>query len=110
MIDIAKLKNELTTMVEGANDLQSLEAARVTALGKKGQITALMKTLGLQAYRFFQDQLTQCDWHLKETMDQLVAEMAIEAPLAQPEVAEGKSKSEDDGKSEEGGRLRLCRG
>ena len=44
--NIAELKNELTGMVEAANDLDSLEAARVQALGKKGKITGLMKTLG----------------------------------------------------------------
>lgn len=33
-------------MVEAANDLDSIEAVRVSALGKKGKITALMKTLG----------------------------------------------------------------
>ena len=44
--NIAELKNELSTMIEAANDLDSLEQARVTALGKKGRITDLMKTLG----------------------------------------------------------------
>lgn len=44
--NIAQLKDELTTIISGANDLSSLEDARVQALGKKGKITALMKTLG----------------------------------------------------------------
>ena len=44
--NIAELKTELTGMVEAANDLDSLEAARVEALGKKGKITGLMKMLG----------------------------------------------------------------
>ena len=44
--NIAELKTELTSIVEAANDLDSLEAARVQALGKKGKITDLMKTLG----------------------------------------------------------------
>jgi phenylalanyl-tRNA synthetase alpha chain len=43
---ISALKTELTDMVAAANDLQSLEAARVAALGKNGKITGLMKTLG----------------------------------------------------------------
>ena len=46
MNDITQLKTELTQMVEAANDLEAIEAARVSALGKKGKITALMKTLG----------------------------------------------------------------
>ncbi len=44
--NIAQLKDELSSMVEAANDLDSLETARVQALGKKGRITDLMKTLG----------------------------------------------------------------
>ena len=43
---IAQLKEDLTGMVQAANDLQSLDEARVAALGKKGRITDLMKTLG----------------------------------------------------------------
>lgn len=46
MTDVAQLKTELTQMVEAANDLTSLEEVRVSTLGKKGKITALMKTLG----------------------------------------------------------------
>lgn len=46
MTDVTQLKTELTQMVEAANDLDTLEAARVSALGKKGKITGLMKTLG----------------------------------------------------------------
>ncbi len=44
--NIVKLKDELTGMVTASNDLPSLEQARITALGKKGRITDLMKTLG----------------------------------------------------------------
>lgn len=46
MTDIATLKNELTSQIAAANDLQTLDEVRVTALGKKGRITDLMKTLG----------------------------------------------------------------
>ncbi len=45
-MDIASLKNELTALIEGAADLAALEQARVGALGKKGRITEVMKTLG----------------------------------------------------------------
>ncbi len=44
--NIADLKTDLTSIIEAANNLDSLEAARVQALGKKGRITGLMKTLG----------------------------------------------------------------
>ena len=40
------LQNDLLPRIEAANDLKSLEEVRVMALGKKGRITDLMKTLG----------------------------------------------------------------
>lgn len=46
MMDMAALKLELVDMVASAQDMTSLEAARVAALGKKGRITDLMKNLG----------------------------------------------------------------
>lgn len=46
MTDIAALKTEISAEITGANDLKSLDDVRVTVLGKKGRITALMKTLG----------------------------------------------------------------
>ncbi len=46
MTDINALKTELTNEITAANDLKSLDDVRVTVLGKKGRITALMKTLG----------------------------------------------------------------
>ena len=46
MENLEELKSELLGAVEAAGDLTALDAARVTALGKKGRITGLMKTLG----------------------------------------------------------------
>ncbi len=46
MNNIAQIKDELTGLIAAANDLQKLEEARITALGKKGRITDLMKNLG----------------------------------------------------------------
>lgn len=46
MTDIQTLKTELATAIEAANDLKALDDVRVDALGKKGRVTALMKTLG----------------------------------------------------------------
>ncbi len=43
---IEVMKTELLTSIEKANSLQALEEIRVSALGKSGQITSLMKTLG----------------------------------------------------------------
>ena len=45
-MDTVALKKELIEMVTAANDMTALENVRVTALGKKGRITDLMKNLG----------------------------------------------------------------
>lgn len=47
--NITQLKDELTQAIAAANDLQTLEEARLAALGKKGRITDLMKSLGAMA-------------------------------------------------------------
>jgi phenylalanyl-tRNA synthetase alpha chain len=46
MTDINALKTELAREIEAAQNLQALDEARVAALGKKGRVTELMKTLG----------------------------------------------------------------
>ncbi len=44
--DIQNLKEEISGEIKAANDLKALDDMRVNVLGKKGRITALMKTLG----------------------------------------------------------------
>ncbi len=44
--DIENLKEEISAEIKSSNDLKSLDDMRVSVLGKKGRITALMKTLG----------------------------------------------------------------
>jgi phenylalanyl-tRNA synthetase alpha chain len=44
--DLDRLKSELLAAIAAAPDGAALEAARVRALGKKGEVTGLMKTLG----------------------------------------------------------------
>ena len=44
--ELTLLKQELLASIEAAADLAALDEARVAALGKKGRITELMKTLG----------------------------------------------------------------
>jgi phenylalanyl-tRNA synthetase alpha chain len=46
MSQLDALKKEITAAVEAANDIGALEDVRVTALGKKGRVTEMMKTLG----------------------------------------------------------------
>ena len=46
---LATIRNEALKAVEQAADLGALDAVRVAALGKKGSVTGLMKTLGTLA-------------------------------------------------------------
>ena len=45
MAEIAQLETELLAAVEKASDEAALEAVRVSALGKSGSVSALLKTL-----------------------------------------------------------------
>ncbi|MGC6471283.1 MAG: phenylalanine--tRNA ligase subunit alpha [Parvibaculales bacterium] len=46
MTDLAALENDILAAVEAAADTRALEEVRVSALGKKGSVSALLKTLG----------------------------------------------------------------
>ena len=46
MSDITKLESELLAAIGAAKDEAALEAVRVSALGKSGSVSALLKTLG----------------------------------------------------------------
>jgi len=46
MTDIAALETEISTAITAAADEAALEAVRVSALGKSGSVSALLKTLG----------------------------------------------------------------
>ncbi len=46
MQDVTELESELLGRIAAAGSLETLEAERVAALGRKGRITELMKTLG----------------------------------------------------------------
>lgn len=46
MTDIKALRTELLALIDAADTLAAVEAARVAALGKKGRLTEVMKTLG----------------------------------------------------------------
>ena len=49
MSNIEALKHEIVEIVRAANDIKTLEDVRVQALGKKGKVTAMMKTLGFMS-------------------------------------------------------------
>src|SRR6478736_7488121 len=46
MTDIASLEQKIAAEIAGATDEAALEAVRVSALGKSGSVTVLLKTLG----------------------------------------------------------------
>ena len=46
MSDIEVIKTSLLEQIANAEDAKALDEVRVAALGKKGQITELLKTLG----------------------------------------------------------------
>src|SRR5436190_10173864 len=46
MTDIAQLQSEILAAISGAADEAALEAVRVSALGKKGSVSALLATMG----------------------------------------------------------------
>src|ERR687894_2485316 len=46
MTDLNQLERDLLAQVEAAGDEAALESVRVSALGKKGSVSELLKTLG----------------------------------------------------------------
>ena len=46
MTDLTALETDLAARIDAAADLDAIEACRIELLGKKGQVTELMKTLG----------------------------------------------------------------
>ena len=46
MSDIESIKNSIIEQINSADNAKALDDVRVAALGKKGQITELLKTLG----------------------------------------------------------------
>ena len=49
MSDIAQLDHEIMAAIAAAGDETALEAVRVAALGRKGSVSELLKTLGSTA-------------------------------------------------------------
>ena len=46
MTDLSRLETDLLASIEAASGLDTLEACRIQALGKQGEVTRLLKTLG----------------------------------------------------------------
>ncbi len=96
MQDLEALKSELTAAIDGAGDLDALEAVRVAALGRKGSVTGLMKTLGRldaderkaagQAFNALKDEIAEAIEARKTTLsasglDTRLAEEKIDVTL-----------------------------
>ena len=92
MQDVDSLRGEFVTAISAASDLAALEEIRVSALGRKGRITGLMKGLGTldaaarrdagQALNHLKDQVTTAI----EARRQVIAELELEVRLRQEQV------------------------
>ena len=92
MQDLEALKSELTAAIDGAGDLDALEAVRVAALGRKGSVTGLMKTLGQldadqrkaagQAFNALKDEIAEAIEARKTTL----SASGLDARLAEEKI------------------------
>ena len=92
MENLEALGSELMQQIAAAGDLQSLETARVSALGRKGRVTQLMKTLGgldPEARRQAGQELNALKDRLAEAIDARKAALddeALDARLAEERI------------------------
>lgn len=87
--DIAALKSEMLSAVAAAADLESLDAVRVAALGKKGRVSELMKGLGAMTpderklygplYNGLRDELTAAIASRKAELERAALNARLEA-------------------------------
>jgi phenylalanyl-tRNA synthetase alpha chain len=75
MSNLEALKKEIVDTVKAANDIASLEEVRVTALGKKGRVTDLMKSLGTLS----PDERREMGQALNRLKDEISAEIDAKA-------------------------------
>jgi len=75
MSNLDALKQEIVQTVKAANDIHALEEVRVTALGKKGRVTDLMKTLGTLS----PDERKEMGQALNRLKDEITAEIDARA-------------------------------
>ena len=73
MTDIAALETQLLKNIAAANDDAALESVRVAALGKKGSVSELLKTLGVMSPEERKTQGPQIN-SLKDKITQALAE------------------------------------
>jgi len=75
MSNIEALKSEIVETVKAANDIDTLEEVRVSALGKKGKVTGLMQTLGTLS----PEQRREMGQALNRLKDEITAEIEARA-------------------------------
>jgi phenylalanyl-tRNA synthetase alpha chain len=89
-MNLEALKKELVETVKAANDIPALEEVRVTALGKKGRVTDMMKTLGSLA----PDERKQMGQALNLLKDEITAEIEARAALLKKAALAERLKNE----------------
>ncbi len=88
MQDIETLESELLGEINNANDLDALEAVRISALGKKGRVSLMMRGLGQMAPEERQEvapRLNKLKQSVADAIDQAKSDLnkkAMEARLA----------------------------
>ncbi len=90
MSSLEALKKELVETVKAANDIPALEEVRVTALGKKGKVTDMMKTLG----GLDPEQRKQMGQALNQLKDEISAAIEARAALLKRAALEERLKTE----------------
>ena len=90
MSNIDALRKEIVETVKAANDIQSLEEVRVSALGKKGKVTGLMQTLGQLA----PEQRKEMGQALNRLKDEIAAEIDARAALLKKAELDERLKKE----------------
>ncbi len=77
MSNLDALKKEIVDTVQAANDIAALEDVRVSALGKKGKVTAMMQTLG----KMSPEERKEMGQALNRLKDEVSAEIDARAQL-----------------------------
>ena len=91
-MELTTLKNEILDAIESASALDTLEEVRVKALGKKGTLTELMKTLGAMApeeRKVFGQQINEVKTTVAQALEsrkKALEEAALNARLATEKV------------------------
>ncbi len=90
MENLTELTQEALGLVNGANDLAALDKVRVDYLGKKGQLTALLKTLG----KLSAEERPQAGAKINEAKAQVEEQIKVRKAALERAAIEAKLASE----------------